>query len=142
MKHLKYITIAFIGLLAAGCAEEDPIAFGALNPKVSVSQITDTSANVTVDLTDCAEIIPKNERYCYCKVLIDRTNRDSYYLSDPDFLIRSYENPEILNLVGTVSFRHLQPSTTYHIYIEISSVFGEWQPITFTSPDYTFTTAQ
>ena len=56
MKYIKYIIIALTAAFAAACAEEEPCEFGSLDAKASVSQITDTSATINVDLTNCAEI--------------------------------------------------------------------------------------
>ena len=136
MKYLKYLLIAIIGLFAAGCAEEDPMSLGVLNPKVTVSQITATTAVISVDLSDCAELIPDGD--CTCCVY---TNAISHFW-DRSFTIRSKNNPETLHLSEILTLEDLDPSTTYQFCIGISSVFGEWQPIFFTSPDYTFTTAQ
>lgn len=134
MKYLKYLFVALLGLFTAACAEEDPRSIGALNPKVTVSQITATTANITIDLTDCAELIPNP--YCRCWLIINNTQISDW------FIVRSDDNPTKLKLAYTAKFQYLTPSTTYQFYIEITDVFGTAQSVVCRSNDFTFTTAK
>ena len=138
MKYLKYLYIAILGLFAAACAEEDPMSLGTLNPKVTISDVTSTSANISVDLSDCGE--STHERGCRI-VLLDGGNcLDMYWSYDLDE--RPFKDDQ-MNKYGIIfSLSELQPSTTYTFYVEILSVLGSSQDITLTSPDFTFTTAQ
>lgn len=131
MKYLKYLLIAIIGLFTAACAEEDPTSLGILNPKATVSNITATKATITVDLSDCAELLQGKEWDCR----VD-------FIKGGERFAESWREDNISGnpFIRIFSFDDFQPATTYSFAIEITSVLGSWQSIYCRRDDFTFTT--
>ncbi len=138
MKYIKYLAIALTGVFAASCAEEDPAVVGDFNPKATVSQITATTASITIDLTGCPYLNDlTQDDYPSCSVqLMDYINSWDGYKS---FSLTSYDHPGVVSLVNTVTYTNLTPNTTYRFYLELPSPVGD---ISYRSADYTFTTAK
>ena len=137
MKYIKYLAIALTGVFAASCAEEEPEAVGDFNPKATVSQITATTASITVDLTGCPYLNDlTQDDYPSCSVqLMDYINSWDGYKS---FSLTSYDHPGVVSLVNTVTYTNLTPNTTYRFYIELPSPVGE---LCYRTDSFTFTTA-
>lgn len=138
MKYIKYLAIALTGVFAASCAEEEPEAVGDFNPKATVSQITATTASITVDLTGCPYLNDlTQDDYPSCSVqLMDYINSWDGYKS---FSLTSYDHPGVVSLVNTVTYTNLTPNTTYRFYIELPSPVGE---LCYRTDSFTFTTAK
>lgn len=145
MKYIKYLIIALTGILAAACAEEDPYEVGAIDVTVTASQVTSTTATINVDLTKCAELFSdeafnvdaygsRYNQYCYVS-LFEYTD----WGRTENFVIRSTEFPNIINLTGKVTFKNLQPSTTYTFCVIITSPIGG---VAYRRDDFTFTTTK
>ena len=145
MKYIKYLIIALTGILAAACAEEDPYEVGAIDVTVTASQVTSTTATINVDLTKCAELFSdeafnvdaygsRYDQYCYVS-LFEYTD----WGRTENFVIRSTEFPSIINLTGKVTFKNLQPSTTYTFCVIITSPIGG---VAYRRDDFTFTTTK
>lgn len=138
MKYIKYLAIALTGVFAASCAEEEPEAVGDFNPKATVSQITATTASITVDLTGCPYLNDlTQDDYPSCSVqLMDYINSWDGYKS---FSLTSYDHPGVVSLVNTVTYTNLTPNTTYRFYIGLPSPVGE---LCYRTDSFTFTTAK
>lgn len=138
MKYIQYLAIALTGVFAASCAEEEPEVVGDFNPKATVSQITATTASITVDLTGCPYLneLTENDFSNCCVQLMDE------YLSwdfQKSFSLTSYDRPGEVKLINMVSYTNLTPNTTYYYYILIPSPVGE---LCYRTDSFTFTTAK
>lgn len=138
MKYIKYLVIALTGVFAASCAEEEPEVVGDFNPKATVSQITATSASITIDLTGCPYLNElTQDDYQSCSVhLMDNID---YWEAYKSFSLTSYDHPGEVTLVNTVTYTNLTPNTTYRFYIELPSPVGD---VTYRTDSFTFTTAK
>lgn len=138
MKYIKYLIIALTGIFAAACAGDEPTSVGTIEPKITVSQITATTASITVDLSECISLFADMEDGISsgrCTVVL---STDYYGDYSESFELGYYNTDSFgLNLIGTVEFYNLTPNTTYRYCIDIPTSIGD---VSYRNDEYTFTT--